>query len=521
MIYGMSDTKTISKEKIDETFSDLGLEEGKDERKPENFEESSFHLDSLSEGSLLSRGSGLKLKRIMTIRKGPRKTSRRLKPDKLDYTCSTDKNKLSVEGPEKAKGVAGPGKSESAFLDSIYSVEKADQLLSAEFAEILEVEEKGIKIGAGIRAASAKVQPERFRLDTQMQNDIEDIVKERWRYLVMQFGGVFLTEVRPNRCFIGNKSLADILITYDEKQGYGINKTLLGNYLNAHSNGKKGKVQVHFSDIMWDPRIKDYNLFSITSGDMKKTGIFLDLAKFLGGYNRGEETVIPVHLPYYEKWKTEKIVREFGKLDANGERAALKKADDVLEYLEGKFEKGVKLALETGNGESERNGEIAYGLLYQPFHFQTLVRGRENFVSLCEDVGHLNLESAETNWKDYLTEAIAEFHVSGNNGRQDEHIIATPKTLKNYNEIMSFLKFYAGNICAEVGKGKLSGEEFVKGVKNFAYVLFSEPVKQDFENLRKIEKYVKVTCGGEVNKSNLNEQRYGAYRKYLATQASS
>ena len=491
MVYGISDTKVVSREKIDKTFSDL-LEDEEDRTR--DLRATSFHLGKLSMGPESYMGKVHEPRK----RGGPRKSPRRLRPDKLEKPY----HMLSIDKDEPKEGFHA------------FSAELAELSECPEIANILK--EKG---STRILAARAAAGPEKFRLDTGMQRDIEEIVKERWGYLVMQFGGFFLTEVRPNRCFIGNKSLADMLITYGGDR-YGINKQLLGNYLGAHSNGKKGKVQVHFSDIMFNPKTKDYDLFSITSGDVKKAGIFLELAEFLREYNKGEEVVIPVHLPYYEKWKTEKVVREFGHLDTDGERDALINANEILKYLDGKL-KGVKLALETGSGESERNGKIAYALLYHPFHFQTLIRGRENFVSICEDVGHLNLESAETNWKDYLTEGIAEFHVSGNNGKQDEHVIATPKTLKHYGEIMSFLKFYAGNICAEVGKGRLSDEEFVKGVKNFAYVLFSEPTVRDFENLRNIERYVKITCNGEVNKENFNEQRYESYQKYLSTKAPS
>jgi hypothetical protein len=227
-----------------------------------------------------------------------------------------------------------------------------------------------------------------------------------------------------------------------------------------------------------------------------------------------------VHLPYYERWVYEGEEKKFGSLDEDGEREALFHADRALKYLKEKGISGIKIALETGSGLITPSKELAYGLLYDPFYFQTLIKGRKDFVSICEDVGHLNIENAKTNWKDYLTEVISEFHVSGNDGKKDEHKIATPKTLQEYDKIMSFLKFYAGNICAEIGKGELTPEEFVKGVKNLAYTLFSEPTKADFENLRQVEEYVRITRkeynNGEINERNFNPERYERYKEYVA-----
>lgn len=337
------------------------------------------------------------------------------------------------------------------------------------------------------------------------EKEIEAIINEKWRYLVMQFGGVFLTELRPNRCFIGNKSLSDMLVKFDDGK-YSLNLELLGNYV---ENNCSGPVQIHFSDIMFNPKVREYDLFSITSGDIRKSQIYLDLAKFLSVYNKGKETVIPVHLPYFERFKTEKDVREYGQLSEDGKRDAVMKAEKVLRNLEKQWPaQEVRIALETGNGECEKNGHINYALIYEPHYMKFLMQAREGFITLCEDVGHLNL--IETDWKDYLSEHISEFHVSGNDGKEDLHTVATANTLKGYNEIVSFLKFYNGNVCAEIGRGNLSIEEFFTGIKTLAFELFSEPAEKDFEMLRKIEKYLHLN-EQKISEKNLND-RYAKYK---------
>jgi len=483
MVYGISDTQVLTKEKIDETFSDLG-------KKPDTGEAFEQPLNLC-----LGDWAG-------------------------DENVLAKEFRASFQEPPFLRDKDKIAKAYSARLRSVKPIKGAkklkDKLEDLSFKTLETSAEDEVFIGA---LSADEVSSE--SLETRFEEDIEEIIKDRWRYLVMQFGGVFLTEVRPNRCFIGNKTLADMLIRFDKKEkSFRLNLELLDNYLRENSNGKTGKVQVHFSDIMLNPKTKDYDLFSITSGDIKKAGIFLDLARFLERYNKGENIVIPVHLPYYEKWKTSREVLEFGDLSGNGRRDALANAEKVIRYLEKNWPSScVRLALETGNGESKRDGKVAYALLYKPFHFQTLIEDREDLVTLCEDVGHLNLETAKNNWKDYLADQISEFHVSGNNGKEDLHTVATHKTLKDYAEIMSFLKFYSGNICAEIGKGKLSNEEFVFGVKSLAYTLFTEPTKSDYKNLRKIEKYVKITTGSEINRENLNEERYGKYLQF--TQASS
>lgn len=339
------------------------------------------------------------------------------------------------------------------------------------------------------------------------EKEIEEIVKEKWRYLVMQFGGVFLTELRPNKCFVENKRLADLLVNYDAKtKKYSLDLNLLGNYLKQNSNGA---VQIHFSDIMFNPRVNDYDLFSITSGNLNKSNIYLDLARFLQEYNKGKETVIPVHLPYFEQFKTPLEVKTFGELSEDGKRDAVMKAEKVLRYLQKNWtSENVKLALETGNGESRRNGLISYALIYEPHHLKFLMQGRENLVTICEDVGHINLIDG-VDWKDYLAEHVSEFHISGNNGKEDQHTIATPATLKDYLGIMSFLKFYSGNVCAEIGRGELSLDEFISGVKTLATELFSQPSDSDFKNLESLSKYLRIN-GLQLNEKNINP----SYSKY-------
>ncbi|MGV8152207.1 MAG: hypothetical protein ACP5OG_03930 [Candidatus Nanoarchaeia archaeon] len=337
-----------------------------------------------------------------------------------------------------------------------------------------------------------------------LESDIEEILKEKWRYLVMQLGGVFLTEVRPNKCFIGNKTLADKLILQDNKKGYSLDTSLLKNYLDSNS---KGFIQVHFSDIMFNPKLDDYDIFSISSGNINKANIYLDLAKFLHEYNKGKETIIPVHVPYFEKWKTSNNVVEFGLLSDDGKRDAIFNSDKVLRYLVNEFEKNklnVKLALETGNGPVSKNGAVNYALIYEPHFFKTLIQGREKYVSICEDVGHLNLVNQD--WKEYLIDEISEFHVSGNDGKSDLHTLATPKTLAYYDEITSFLKFYPGNICAEIGRGNLTNDEFVNGVKNLAYTLFSTPEDKDYKMLESIKKQIKDKYKSKIFEKNLSEK---------------
>jgi len=491
MVYAIKDARRVSRKEIDEAFKDLGLgEPDSDKRIPGFYLADSYQTKSFSTGSL----------RFATPREIPKIPA----PGRLRTYRGTDEQKYPYK-----KGREDETRLRVASLGKLDEAEIGEQL--NEICEISEEERGGESFLAMARDAGA-IKPA-FR---DFEKNIEEIVKEKWRYLVMQFGGVFLTEIRPSKIFMGHKTLADELIVYDEREKkYHLDSEKLGNYLRANS---KGVVQVHFGDIILNPKTKNYELFSITSGDVKKANIFLELANFLSVYNKGKETVIPVHLPYYEKWVYKGKEYRFGSLDEDGEREALFKAENALKYLREKWPKGVKLALETGNGLVEKSSEMAYGLLYDPFYFQTLTKGRKDFVSICEDVGHLNLENARTDWKAYLTEEISEFHVSGNNGKEDLHTVATPQTLRSYSEIMSFLKFYSGNICAEVGRGQLTADEFVKGVKNLAYVLFSEPTKHDSENLKKIEQYVRVTCIGELNGRNLNKERY---EKYLTIQASS
>lgn len=501
MVYVIKNAETVSKKEIDEVLSDLGFPKNASREDLAN-----FSADSLSTPPDVTRGRITSRFSIKGVRKLFSKPKLAKQPDdKIKYMLSTFKDDQDKE----VYRVKAATSKEPTF----------EELRSSLGEELYEsaIEEKPVLLAEMASADS-------FGVVKDFERDIEEIVKEKWRYLVMQFGGVFLTEIRPNKIFIGNKTLADELITYHKKgKKYGLDLQKLENYLKENNKGNMQLIQIHFSDIMFNPRIKDYDIFSITSGDANKANIFLDLAKFLSGYNKGKETVIPVHLPYYEKWKTVEKVVEFGKLDENGKRDAIMKAEKVLRYLAEKWNNNVKLALETGNGASERNGQINYALIYEPHHLKFLTSGRENFVSVCEDVGHLNLvDAAKVDWREYLPEEISEFHVSGNNGREDQHVIATPETLKDYDEIMSFLKFYSGNICAEIRRGKLSADEFLNAVKKLAYTLFSEPDKRDFENLRKIENYVvRITEGkGKLCEKNLNQERYEKYRRHVGKKES-
>jgi len=409
-------------------------------------------------------------------------------------------DKISSLGRMVRKGAPEPEKKEEKKEEFAKEAFEEDLMLCSMEADVdsLDTSYEEAVIGAAAAPAQEPVK------ETAFDREIEEIVKERWRYLVMQFGGVFLTELRPNRCFVGNKSLADLLIKKDGKN-FSLDLDLLENYLKGNY---QGQVQLHLSDIMFNPEINDYDIFCITSGDTGKANIFLDLARFLSVYNKGKETVIPIHLPYFEKFKTTSRVVSFGELSEDGKRDAVTKAERVLRYLEKKWPaKEVRLALETGNGESKRNGSVAYALIYELHHLKFLMPGRESLVTLCEDVGHLNLVN-DVNWKDYLSEHVSEFHVSGNNGKQDEHTIATPETLKNYHEIISFLKFYSGNICAEIGKGNLSPEEFLQGVKKLAYELFSNPDEHDFNRLKRIELYLRINQGKKISERNLSQEKY-------------
>jgi len=386
----------------------------------------------------------------------------------------------------------------------------------SEIADLCSIEEA---TGSGINELTESEEPRILAAlpeSSTFEKDIEALMNERWRYLVMQSGGVFLNELRPERCAIGDKRLADELIRYDEtEKRYGLKLDVLENYIRENT---EGLIQVHFSDILLNPKTQKYEVFSVSSGDTEKAGIFIDLARFLAKHNKGVSSVIPVHLPYYEKWKDGEGVVEFGSLDENGKRDAIFQAEQVLRHFEKHWsEESVSLALETGTGESRRNGSVAFALIYEPHHLTTLVRGRESFAGICEDVGHLNI--TECDWKDYLGEHIREFHVSGNDGRNDQHTIASPKTLTQYHEIMSFLKVYSGNVCAEIGRGKLSPAEFVASVKNLAHTLFSMPDETDFKNLASVEEYVRVTSGEEgriINPANFNAERHAAYEDFKA-----
>jgi hypothetical protein len=260
-------------------------------------------------------------------------------------------------------------------------------------------------------------------------------------------------------------------------------------------------------------------MFSITSPNetIEKAGIYLDLARFLTRYNKGKETVIPLHLPYYEKWKTPEKVMIFGGLTANSERDAVANAEKTLRYLEEKWNKengieNIRLALETGSGEAKRGDETFYALLYKPHQFKFLMQGRD-FVGLCEDVAHLNLVE-DSDWSEYLSDPVFEFHVSGNNGKEDIHTLATPSTLRNYPEIISFLRFYPGNICCEIKRKGLTEEEFLNGIKNLAYTLFIPPNEEDYKRMQTLEKHIQEKHNTKINPKNLNDN----YQKYRTRQ---
>jgi|GEM_PF-3516691 hypothetical protein len=352
-------------------------------------------------------------------------------------------------------------------------------------------------------------------LSKKGESEIEEIIAEKWRYLVMSFGGEFLTEIRPDKCFIHNERLSDNLVLYHDDK-FSLNTRILEEYLKR--NNGNGLVQVHLTDIMLNPKTKEHDIFSITSGNTEKARIYLDLAEFLDCYNKGKDAVIPLHLPYYESWKTANGVRSFGSLGENGKRDACFLAEKTLRYLEQNWKrKNIKLALENGFGECKINSNIIYALIHEPYNLKFLKQGREGFVTFCEDVGHLNLVE-NVDWTEYLAEKISEFHVSGNNGKEDVHMVATPATLKNYKYIMSFLKFFPGNICAEMKRGELTIEDFVDGVKGLVTTLFTKPSDSDYINLSRIENKMRKR-DEKINKENLNTARYREYRKAVAVSA--
>jgi len=335
-----------------------------------------------------------------------------------------------------------------------------------------------------------------------VKREIEERAIKTWHYLAMSAGAGLLVEVRPEKCFFRNERLADKLIIYNKaERTYGLDTNLLKRYLDEHTDCK---VQVHLPDLLFDPETGDYELFSITTGDLGKAGIFLELARFLAEYNKGTKTVLPVHLPYFEKWPTKRGVKIFGSLSEDGKRDAVINADKVLRFLLERWPENVILALETGSGKVVKNEFLSYALIYELPYLQFLTRGRSN-VAICEDVGHLNLIDAD--WADYLIERIAEFHVSGNDGKNDVHSVATPKTLKCYHELMSFLKFYSGVVCAEIKHGGLSLKDYIDALKELALSIFSLPTEQDFNKLMLLEQRLKEKFPESegIEKTNLNK----------------
>ncbi len=348
--------------------------------------------------------------------------------------------------------------------------------------------------------------------DLELRKKIEEQAIETWHYLAMKSGAGLLVEVRPEKCFFRNERLSDRLVIYDGvKRMYRLNTNLLEQYLGEHTNCN---VQVHLPDLLLDPKTGDYELFSITTGDLEKANIFLELARFLTEYNKGAKTVLPVHLPYFEKWPTKRGVKIFGSLNEDGKRDAVINADRVLRFLLERWPENVILALETGSGEVVKNELLSYALIYELPYLQFLTRGRNN-VAICEDVAHLNLVDAD--WADYLIERIAEFHVSGNDGKNDVHSIATPKTLKCYHELVSFLKFYSGVVCAEIKRGSLSLKDYIDALKELALSIFSLPTEQDFNKLMVLEQRIreKFPESRGIDQENLNEC-YDLYLRWRA-----
>ncbi len=386
-----------------------------------------------------------------------------------------------------------------------------------------------------VRSSKKGIAPEKYSLGkvrnlASWENEMEELLLNKLHLLFDSSSALPFAELRPERevsgmpadkscgppASTGIRRLSDFLFKYDGKS-LRFNERPLKEYV-KRQGFKDRFIQIHLNDIIYNPLAEDWEVMSVSSGEKGAAGrLYLGLARFLHEHNTrihpDAETVVPVHLPYYESFRNVRGgLTEWGGITEDHKREATWKANQVLGWLQSRWKDKngkplkVRLALETGAGPIlDKSGRVRYALLHEPHLFQFLSEGRENMIGYCIDTGHLNLRE-DTTFKDYLDKRIDEIHLNGNEGKGlDQHLIAGPGTLKEWDEQSSWIKVFPRRICFEFGRQDMEFSEYVSNVKSLVKTLFFEDYStQDRRRIDSIRNYL-ASRGKVFEESNIQE----------------
>lgn len=221
-------------------------------------------------------------------------------------------------------------------------------------------------------------------------------------------------------------------------------------------------IDVHPTDVMFNPAVKDFDVFSFTTGDVEKVGPFyLDLMEFLSEFNKEKlkgsnfDSYVTLHFTTYEEFKNLEGKVKFGSPTADGSREAQYRGHLVLKFLEENFKgNNVRLGVETGPGLRQTK----YGRYFienEPYFFLGLLKDRK-IAKLIHDFAHGEFKTSDNKQVKhilYAVERIGKYHVSGNTKDEktlepidDSHEPPSPSNLSTYWDTITLAKIVSPNI---------------------------------------------------------------------------
>ncbi|MCG2717447.1 MAG: hypothetical protein L6408_01250 [Nanoarchaeota archaeon] len=257
------------------------------------------------------------------------------------------------------------------------------------------------------------------------------------------------------------QNLANLMLTKNKGQ-LRLNKERLEKFIDF-IGWNDYILDIHPTDVMFNPVAKDFDVFSFTTGDVEKSGQFyLDMMDFLNDFNNDKlngtdfDSYITLHFTTYEEFQNlDGLVYKFGSPDADGSREAQYRGHVMLKYLEQNFKgSNVRIGVETGPGlRHTRYGN--YFIENEPYFFLGLLKGRK-IAKLVHDFAHgefKTLDNKQVKHILYAVERIGKYHVSGNTKDEktldpidDLHEPPSPKNLTSYWDTITLAKIVSPNI---------------------------------------------------------------------------
>jgi len=290
------------------------------------------------------------------------------------------------------------------------------------------------------------------------------------------------------------QNLANLLMK-EEKGELRLDKERLQNFIDL-IGWNDYVLEIHPTDVMFNPILNDFDVFSVTTGDINKIGLFyMDMMDFLSEFNKDKladtslSSYITFHLTTYEEFQNlEGQIFRFGDPTPDGSREAQWGAHLLLKYLEDNFKgNNVEIGIETGPGLRETK-YCKYFIENEPYFFLGLLKGRKH-AKLVHDFAHGEFKTSENKKVKhilYAVERIGKYHVSGNTKKpgtldpvDDLHEPPNPDNLTTYWDTITLAKIVSKNITFSP-EFTIKKIEDVDVVQNYFSDLSSDFTREDY-----------------------------------------